>query len=50
MDKLTQTVIDGQVKLDFMITHRFRPSQCVEAYDIFSHQKDGCMKAIFEMK
>ena len=50
MDKLTQTVIDGQVKLDFMITHRFNPSQCVEAYDIFAHQKDGCLKAIFEMK
>ncbi len=48
MDKLTQRVVDGEVKLDFMITHRFHPANCAEAYDIFAHQKDGCIKAVFD--
>ena len=48
MDKLTQRVVDSEVKLDFMITHRFAPNNCAVAYDIFSHQKDGCIKAVFD--
>ena len=48
MDKLTQRVVDGDVKLDFLITHRFDPANCSAAYDIFAHQKDGCMKAVFD--
>ena len=50
MDKLTQRVVEGEVKLDFMVTHRFNPAHCTEAYDIFAHQKDGCMKAVFEFR
>lgn len=48
MDKLTQRVVDGEVTLDFMITHRFDPANCATAYDIFAHQKDGCIKAVFD--
>ncbi len=48
MDKLTKCVLDCEVTLDFMITHRFDPANCIEAYDIFSHQKNGCMKAVFD--
>ncbi len=30
------------------ITHRFAPADCVHAYDVFAHQRDGCVKAVFE--
>jgi len=50
MNKLTQRVVDGEVELDFMITHRFDPTNCVAAYDTFAHQKDGCMKAVFDFQ
>ena len=31
-----------------VVTHRFAPADCVSAYDIFAHQRDGCIKAVFE--
>lgn len=48
MDKLTRRVMDEQWKIDAMITHRFTPADCVNAYDVFSNQKDGCIKAAFD--
>ena len=47
MDLLTDKVAAGSISLDGFITHRFAPEDCVQAYDIFSHQKDGCLKAAF---
>ncbi len=50
MDKLTDRVARGDVKIDSMITHRFDPENCITAYDTFAHQKDGCIKAVFDFK
>lgn len=48
MEKLTRRVLEEQWMIDTMITHRFKPSDCVRAYDVFSNQKDGCIKAAFD--
>ena len=26
------------------------PSDCVRAYDVFAHQRDGCVKAVFDFR
>ncbi len=46
MTGLTQCVQRSDVQIDHLITHRFAPQDCVAAYDIFAHQKQGCIKAI----
>ena len=48
MDKLTQQVADGQYELSGVVTHRFGVTESPRAYDIFSNQRDGCVKAVFE--
>ena len=48
MDKLTNLVDDGTFKLDHFISRRFTVEDCVEAYDVFSNRKDGCLKAAIE--
>jgi len=48
MDKLTGRIARGDIPIDTMITHRFDPADCINAYDIFAHQKDGCIKAVFD--
>ena len=37
-------IAGGRVDLRPMVTHRFRLDQIVEAYDLFSHQRDGVLK------
>ena len=49
MDKLTDQVADGTFDLSRFVTHRFGISDAIEAYDVFSNRKDGCIKAVFEM-
>jgi len=34
----------GRVDLKPLVTHRFRLEQIEEAYDLFSHQRDGVLK------
>ncbi len=34
----------GRVDLGALVTHRFKLDQIVEAYDLFSHQRDGVLK------
>lgn len=48
MELLTDKVASGSINLDGFITHRFAPDDCVNAYDIFSNRRDGCLKAAFE--
>lgn len=48
MDKLTQRVADGEFNLEPFVTHRFGIDECELAYEVFSGQKDGCTKAVFE--
>ena len=48
MDRLTDLVAEGQFSLDSFITHRFDVADCVEAYDVFSNRKNGCLKAAIQ--
>lgn len=48
MEKLTDRVASGEFEIDAFVTHHFDVSNSVQAYDIFSNRKDGCVKAVFE--
>lgn len=48
MNTLTDLVASGAFELDPFISHRFNVTDCVEAYDVFSNRKDGCLKAAIE--
>lgn len=48
MDRLTDRVVDELPHIAQVVTHRFDPADCVRAYDVFAHQRDGCVKAVFE--
>lgn len=48
MDKLTERVAKGEFDIDSFVTHRFAAEDCVNAYDVFSNRKDGCLKAVFD--
>lgn len=48
MNLLTDKVVDQLFSIDEFVTHRFSTSDCVQAYDVFSNRKDGCLKAVFE--
>ncbi len=47
MDRLTETVLAGELDVESFITHEFSVDHCVEAYDVFSQRQDGCLKAVF---
>ncbi len=48
----TQKAIDliskGLVNVDFMLTHRFRPEQTAEAFEMVAGYRDGVIKAVIE--
>ncbi len=41
-------VASGKANVDFMITHRFKPEQCKEAFDMVAGYRDGVIKAMVE--
>jgi L-iditol 2-dehydrogenase len=49
----TQAAIDsiaeGRIKVDFMVTHRFRLNRAKEAFDLVAGYRDGVVKAMIEM-
>jgi L-iditol 2-dehydrogenase len=49
----TQMAIDliatGKVKVDFMITHRFKLEQTQQAFDMVAEYRDGVIKALIEL-
>ena len=47
MEKLTPDVAAKTFDLSGVITHEFDPSECERAYEVFSQQQDGCIKAVF---
>jgi threonine dehydrogenase-like Zn-dependent dehydrogenase len=49
MGLLTHRVAAGEFDLSGFVTHRFELSETSRAYDVFSHQREGCLKAVFEM-
>jgi threonine dehydrogenase-like Zn-dependent dehydrogenase len=44
MRRLLSVVSSGRVDLRPLVTHRFKLDQIEEAYDLFSHQRDGVLK------
>ncbi|BES72783.1 NAD(P)-dependent alcohol dehydrogenase [Marinobacter nanhaiticus D15-8W] len=44
MRRLMAVIDSGRVDLTAMVTHRFKLDDIVEAYDLFSHQRDGVLK------
>jgi threonine dehydrogenase-like Zn-dependent dehydrogenase len=44
MRRLMAVVESGRVDLKLLVTHRFKLDQIEEAYDLFSHQRDGVLK------
>ncbi|WP_245903762.1 NAD(P)-dependent alcohol dehydrogenase [Humitalea rosea] len=44
MRRLMEVIANGRLDLKPLVTHRFTLDQIVEAYDLFSHQRDGVMK------
>ena len=44
MRRLMDVIASGRVDTWPLVTHRFKLDQIVEAYDLFSHQRDGVLK------
>lgn len=44
MRRLMNVVASGRVNLQPLVTHRFKLDQIEEAYELFSHQRDGVLK------
>lgn len=44
MRRLMDVVASGRADLKPLVTHRFKLDQIEEAYDLFSHQRDGVLK------
>ena len=44
MRRLMDVIASGRVDLKPLVTHRFKLDQIEEAYDLFSHQRDGVLK------
>ena len=44
MRRLMATVASGRADLTPLVTHRFKLDDIEEAYDLFSHQRDGVLK------
>jgi alcohol dehydrogenase len=44
MRRLMSVIQSGSVDLKPLVTHRFKLEQIEEAYDLFSHQRDGVLK------
>jgi len=52
-NKCTDSAIDliasGKVSIDFMITHRFKPEQAQQAFELVAGYHDGVVKALIEL-
>jgi alcohol dehydrogenase len=48
MEALTDLVAREYPHITQVITHRFAPADAVHAYDVFAHQREGCVKAVFQ--
>jgi alcohol dehydrogenase len=44
MRRLMAVIESGRIDLKPLVTHRFKLDQIEEAYDLFSHQRDGVLK------
>ncbi len=44
MRRLLNVVASGRADFGALVTHHYRLDDIVEAYDLFSHQRDGVLK------
>jgi threonine dehydrogenase-like Zn-dependent dehydrogenase len=44
MRRLMSVIASGRIDLKPLVTHQYRLENIVEAYDLFSHQRDGVLK------
>ena len=44
MRRLLNVVASGRVDLGSLVTHRFKPDQIEEAYELFANQRGGVLK------
>jgi threonine dehydrogenase-like Zn-dependent dehydrogenase len=44
MRRLMSVISAGVIDLKPLVTHRFKLDQIEQAYDLFSHQRDGVLK------
>lgn len=49
MRRLMSIIAAGRLDLGPMVTHRFALENIVDAYDLFSHQRDGVLKVALEV-
>lgn len=49
MRRLMQVIDSGRLDLGPMVTHRYSLEKIVDAYDLFSHQRDGVLKIALEV-
>ncbi len=49
MRRLMQIIDSGRLDLGPMVTHRFPLEEIVDAYELFSHQRDGVLKVALEV-
>jgi threonine dehydrogenase-like Zn-dependent dehydrogenase len=48
MRRLMDVISHGRLDLSPMVTHRYKLENITEAYDLFSHQRDGVLKVAIE--
>ncbi len=48
IDDLIRLVVDGQVRLDDVMSHRMPLSEAPKGYEIFNEKKDGCVKVVLK--
>ena len=48
IDRLLKHVVDGDVKLDDVITHRLPLADAPKGYEIFNDRADGCVKVVLK--
>lgn len=44
MRRLMDVIASGRIDLGLLVTHRFKLDEIEEAYELFSHQRDGVLK------
>lgn len=48
MEQLFKDIQQTPLQTEAFVTHRFSPSNAMQAYEVMSQQKDGCVKAVFD--
>ena len=47
-EKLIELISQGKINTDFLVTHKFKLENIMEAYEVFQTKKDNCIKIAIE--